>query len=127
MNDALITFVYVDDLDRSDAFYRHGLGLELVTEQPVCRIYRVTDSGFLGVCAHDRPVTPEGVIITLVRDDVEDFCAALGARGVELEQPPAHSDRFGITHAFLRDPDGYLVEIQRFDDPTWSEPLGGGA
>ena len=123
MNDAFITFVYVDDLDRSDAFYRERLGLTLVTVQPVCRIYQVSPTGFLGVCAHDRPVTPEGVILTLVRDDVEDFCAGLEAAGVEFERAPSHSDRFGITQAFVRDPDGYLVEIQRFDDPDWAEPL----
>lgn len=121
MNDAFIAFVYVSDLDRSAAFYGDALGLPLVTEQPVCRIYEVSPSGYLGVCVKDRPVNPDGVILTLVRDDVEEYCAALAGRGVDIEQPPAHSDRFGITHAFLRDPDGYLVEVQRFDDPDWSE------
>jgi len=121
VNDAFITFVYVDDLDRSDAFYGGALGLPLVTVQPVCRIYEVSATGYLGVCVHDRPVSPEGIILTLVRDDVEDFCASLADAGVAIEQPPEHSDRFGITHAFLRDPDGHLVEIQRFDDPKWSE------
>ena len=123
MNDAVITFIYVDDLARSDAFYRQTLGLPLVTEQPVCRIYKVATSGYLGVCVQDRPPTPEGLIITLVRDDVESFCSELAASGVEFERLPSHSDRFGITQAFLRDPDGYLIEIQRFDDPNWSEPI----
>lgn len=121
MNDAFIAFVYVSDLDRADAFYGEALGLPLVTVQPVCRIYEVSPTGYLGVCVKDRPVNPDGVILTLVRDDVDAYCANLAARGVEIEQPPTHSDRFGITHAFLRDPDGYLVEIQRFDDPSWSE------
>ncbi len=123
MNDALITFIYVDDLARSDTFYRGTLRLPLVTEQPVCRIYQVSSSGYLGVCVQDRPVTPQGVIITLVRDDVEAFCDELAAGGVVFERPPTHSDRFGITQAFLRDPDGHLVEVQRFDDPNWSEPI----
>lgn len=125
MNDALITFIYVDDLARSDVFYRATLGLQLVTVQPVCRIYRVAASGFLGVCVHDRPPTPDGIIITLVRDDVEAFCRDLAGRGVAFEQDPTHSERFGITHAFLRDPDGHLIEIQRFDDPTWAHPADG--
>jgi catechol 2,3-dioxygenase-like lactoylglutathione lyase family enzyme len=123
MNDALITFIYVDDLRRSDDFYRRDLGLTPVTDQTVCRIYRISGSGFLGVCTTDRPVTPEGLIITLVRQDVEAFCERLVANGVVLEQSPTHNPRFGITHAFLRDPDGHLIEIQRFDDPDWSTTL----
>lgn len=123
MTDALISFVSVADLDRSDHFYRHTLGLTLVTDQTVCRVYRASASGYIGVCAQDRPITPGGLILTLVRDDVEAYCAHLASTGVAFEQPPRHNERFGITHAFLRDPDGYLVEIQRFDDPHWSEPV----
>ena len=53
---------------------------------------------------------------------LHEFCATLEAAGVKLESGPEHSDRFGIYHAFLRDPDGYLIEIQRFDDPSWNQP-----
>jgi len=123
--DAFIAFVYVAALDRSDRFYRHTLGLELVTVQEVCRIYRVSSGGFLGLCTHRPPTPADTVILTLVRDDVEEFCAALTDAGVEFDDGPRHNDRFGITHAFLRDPDGHLVEIQRFDDPQWSLPVEG--
>jgi catechol 2,3-dioxygenase-like lactoylglutathione lyase family enzyme len=121
MNEALITFIYVDDLERSHRFYGEELALPLVLEQAHCRIYRVSAAGFIGVCASgDRPTTPQGVIITLVRDDVDAYCAELAARGVELEKPPTANERFAIYHAFLRDPDGYLIEVQRFDDPHWA-------
>ena len=121
--DAFIAFVYVADLDRSDRFYRHTLGLELVTVQDVCRIYRVSGDGFLGLCTHRPPTPPDTVILTLVRHDVEAFCAAVAERGAGFEVEPQHNDRFGITHAFVRDPDGHLVEIQRFDNPRWAEPV----
>jgi catechol 2,3-dioxygenase-like lactoylglutathione lyase family enzyme len=123
MNDALITFIYVEDLDQSDAFYGEMLGLQLVLEQAHCRIYRVSESGFVGVCrSADRPTTPEGVIITLVRDDVDTYCATLEARGARFEKRPSPNPQFSIYHAFLRDPDGHLIEIQRFDDPRWATP-----
>lgn len=122
MNDALVVFVYVEDLGVSSEFYGDALGLELVLEQAHCRIYRVAEGGFVGICqSGDRPTTPEGVILTVVRDDVDALCDSLVAHGVTLEQPPTHNERFAIYHAFVRDPDGHLVEIQRFDDPAWSE------
>ncbi len=122
MNDAFITFIYADDLHRSDSFYREMIGLALVTEQPTCRIYQVAESGFLGICVREnRSVTTDNIIITIVRDDVDQFCSQLLAKGVTLTQPPTHNDRFGIYHAFLRDPDGYLIEVQRFDDPAWAQ------
>ena len=123
-NDALVTFVYVEDLDRSAGFYGETLGLSLVLVQAHCRLYRVTTGGFIGICqSGDRPTTPEGLVITLVRDDVDEFCASLAAKGVEFEQPPTQNERFAIYNAFLRDPDGHLVEVQRFDDEDWHEPL----
>ncbi len=124
MNEALITFIYVDDAEASDAFYRGVLGLPLVTVQPTCRIYQVSAAGFLGVCSsNDRPTTPAGVVITLVRPDVDVFCDRITTAGLELEKAPAHNERFSIYNAFVRDPDGYLVEIQRFDDPDWANPI----
>ena len=123
VNDAFISFVYVADLARSDDFYRRVLGLPLVTVQEVCRIYQVSQSGYLGICSHRPPTPRDSVILTLVRDDVEEFCVTLTERGAELEDGPRHNDRFGITHVFLRDPDGHLIEVQRFDDPAWSEPV----
>ena len=123
MNDAFITFLSVNDLERSSLFYRTTLGLDLVTDQGSCRIFRVSESGFLGICVSERPVGAPGLIVTLVRDDVESFCAALAESGVAFEHPLAHNSTFGITHAFLRDPDGHLIEIQRFNDPSWAEPI----
>jgi catechol 2,3-dioxygenase-like lactoylglutathione lyase family enzyme len=130
LNDALVVFLYVDDLARSADFYGQTLGLPLVLDQGLCRLYQVSagprGGGFLGVCqSGDRPTTPDGVIVTLVRDDVDDYCDGLVAKGVRLEQPPRYNERFGIHHAFLRDPDGHLVEVQRFDDTGWHRPIDG--
>lgn len=125
LSDALVVFLYADDIDRSSEFYHDMLGLPLVLEQAHCRLYKASEGGYVGVCASgDRPTTPDGIVVTLVRDDVDEFCAGLVERGIELEQAPAQNERFAIYNAFLRDPDGHLVEIQRFDDRAWSEPIG---
>jgi catechol 2,3-dioxygenase-like lactoylglutathione lyase family enzyme len=115
-----ITFVQVEDLKQTHEFYAELLGLELVKDQGPCRIYRVGEDAFLGFCDHGDGPSPDGVILTLVRDDVDDYCEALQNRGVEFESGPTDNETFQIRQAFIRDPDGYLVEIQRFKDPDWS-------
>jgi catechol 2,3-dioxygenase-like lactoylglutathione lyase family enzyme len=110
-----ITFVYVADLARSAAFYGSTLGLELARDQGACLIYRVTRGAYLGICDH-RPPEPGGMILTLVTDDVDGWATRLRAAGHDVDGPH-HNDRFAIHHCFVRDPDGHLVEIQRFDEP----------
>ena len=116
-----VTFLQVGDLDRTDAFYREVLGLELVLDQGACRIYRVGNDAFVGFCDHREGPAPDGIILTLVPDDVDAFCERITDAGIELESGPEYNERFQIYQAFVRDPDGYLVEIQRFDDPDWPD------
>ena len=60
------------------------------------------------------------MIITLATSRVEEVYQKLQKKGVTFEKELAYNERFNITNAFLRDPDGYLVEIQRFEDPSWA-------
>jgi len=115
-----ITFLNVEDLERSDQFYAGVLGFQLVVDQGSCRIYRVAADAYLGVCERPGRSSPEGMIVTLVSDDVDGWHDRLTSRGVPIEQTPRVSEVFGVYHAFYRDPDGYLVEIQRFLDPGWA-------
>ena len=45
-----ITFLYSSDLERSDSFYRHKMGFDLVLDQGPCRIYHTGKKAYLGVC-----------------------------------------------------------------------------
>jgi catechol 2,3-dioxygenase-like lactoylglutathione lyase family enzyme len=117
---AQITFLPSADLKRSRVFYERILGLELVTDQGACHIYRVTTEAFVGLCSKKSFSPTDGVIVTLVADDVDGWCRRIVAAGGMIERGPDHSEQFGIYHAFLRDPDGNVLEIQRFDDPEWS-------
>jgi len=121
--DAQVTFLYTPDLETTSRFYADVLGLALVLDQGPCRIYRVREGAFVGVCARAGAPAPaagtDAVILTLVTADVDGVCARLAARGVVFEKPPAYNPQFRIYHCFFRDPAGYLLEIQRFDDPAW--------
>ncbi|MGB0589991.1 MAG: VOC family protein [Myxococcota bacterium] len=114
-----VCFFPCADLDAAQAFYEGMLGVPMVLDQGACRIFQISSTGFIGFCTHREPDAVDGPIITLVTTDVEGVTATLQDAGVTFESPLAHNPRFNITHAFLRDPDGYLVELQRFDDPRW--------
>ena len=44
----------------------------------------------------------------------DEVCANLRRAGVGFVKEPADNPRYRINNAFVRDPNGYLVEIQRF-------------
>lgn len=118
--DQQVTFLYTRDLDATARFYEQVLGLDLVLDQGTCRIYRISADGFLGFCQRaEAPERPSGVIVTLVSEDVDGWHARLAARGVIFEKAPAFNPDYNIYHCFLRDPNGYLLEIQSFRDPAW--------
>ena len=121
--DAQITFLYTQDLEGTARFYEESLGLPLKLDQGSCRIYQVSPDGYLGFCRRDD--APGGasdpgvrhVIVTLVTAEVDAWYERLCQRGVAFEKPPAENPGYNIYHCFLRDPNGYLIEIQRFLHP----------
>jgi len=122
--DSQVTFIYSAELDASGKFYGEDLALPLALDQGTCRIYQTSTTGFLGICQcrTDRPVSPDGVIVTLVTDHVDGWYRRLRTKGIEFDSPPTENEAFNIYHCFLRDPDGYQIEIQQFRDPAWSKP-----
>jgi len=131
--DQQVTFLYVKDLGLSERFYSETLGLELVLNQGLARIYRVgSGNAFLGIClssavqqAPPQDRAPLGVIVTFVTNDVDGAYAALRAKGVVFEKPPALNTTYNIYNCFFRDPDGYLLEIQTFLARDWPRHVAG--
>jgi catechol 2,3-dioxygenase-like lactoylglutathione lyase family enzyme len=115
-----ITFLDTRDLGRTADFYERILGLRLARDQGSCRIYHVSGNAYLGFCerADVRP-TPGGLTLTLITDHVDEWCQHLRTQGVEFVKEPADNPPYRIYNAFVRDPNGYLVEIQRFWEPLY--------
>lgn len=113
-----ITFLYTHDLASTAPFYEDVLGLPLALDQGVCRIYRVSRDAYVGVCERENAPAPAGVIFTLVTPQVDEWYDYLKTRGVAFEKPPTLNPQYNIYHCLLRDPNGYLIEIQRFLDPN---------
>lgn len=114
-----VTFLHTADLEKTAVFYQNILGLKMVLDQGVCQIFQVSADAFIGFCEHFEGVNPDGVILTLVSEQVDAWHDYLVAQNVLIEKPPTLHETFNIYHIFLRDPNGYLVEIQKFLDPAW--------
>ena len=118
-----VHFYYTHSLSETSTFWEDVVGLPLILDQGTCRIYRISPDGYLGFCEkEDVSTVKDGVIITLVTEKVDEVIVSLRARGLSLEKEPAFNPAFNIYHAFFRDPNGLLIEVQRFEDPTWPKP-----
>ena len=113
-----ITFLDTRDLRGTADFYERVLGLRLARDQGNCRIYHVSGNAYVGFCERaDAPAPAGGLTLTLITDHVDEWCARLRAEGVEFVREPADNPQYRIYNAFVRDPNGYVIEVQRFREP----------
>ena len=120
--DLQITFLYTPDLAQTARFYEDIIGLELRLDQGTCRIYQVTQDGYLGFCQQAAVVPPAEssaptVILTIVTTHVDEWYQFLIDRDIRPEHAPAINLDYDIYHFFLRDPNGHLLEFQQFLHP----------
>jgi predicted enzyme related to lactoylglutathione lyase len=114
----LITFLPSNDLQRTTDFYQSVLELSLVRDQGDCKIFRVSPAGLIGFCSRSELPSPaKSIILTLITDEVDEWFEKLVKAGAQVEKPPTHNLKYTIYQAFVLDPNGYRIEIQRFDDP----------
>jgi lactoylglutathione lyase len=113
----------ITDPERSVAFYE-ALGFEKRRELP---IREEAVNYFLGISGEDGPEleltynfeTPDGGYelgtgyghIALTVGDLDATLAALAEKGIDPERPPYSVREGGSRICFVRDPDGYRVEL----------------
>jgi len=113
-----VTFLPTDDHQKSIDFYEGVLGLTLVRDQGLCRIYKTGPASYVGFCERGYTIPTEfRVVVTPLIDDVDGVYERVQAAGIVTENSPGLSEHFDVYRFFLRDPNGYLVEIQRFNEP----------
>ncbi|KKB81253.1 lactoylglutathione lyase [Devosia soli] len=115
----------VSNMDRAVAFYCGLLGLKLALRKPAGQGevgFFDTGSGMLEIFAtnapierfRDVPAAEAGLRhITFAVTSVDEMFARLVAAGVEVAEKPrdAHNREMIRRVAFVRDPDGILVEL----------------
>jgi len=120
----LHTMYRITDPERSRGFYE-ALGFELRKEMDIVRngeleatnfFYRLPDQDeeLELTFNHDGRTYDQGTAyghIALAVDDLEETLAELKELGIEPEKPPYRVHEGGSLLCFVRDPDGYRIEL----------------
>ncbi len=125
---ALIHTCYrIGDIDRSVAFY-NALGFEEVGRMPIRDEAINVFMGFPGDGARLELTHNFGVDsyemgtgynhIAIAAPDLDATLEKLAAQGIEPEKPPYTVREGGSRLCFVRDPDGYRVELIETDPST---------
>lgn len=102
---------FTDKVAEVSRFYRQLLGVEPVAESPDMAIFinngvKIFIHKMYEAGMSDLP--PEDHIAFAV-EDVGETCEDLRTRGLKVEAPP--NDYYWGRSAYLRDPDGQLIEL----------------
>lgn len=112
-------FLYYKDLDKASGFYSKTLGLEIVADYEMARIFRMSSDSYLilvdatkGMHTAEEPKT---VALALITDQLDEWYAYLKAKKVDIKydyNPKEGSPHDGFV---IYDPEGYLLEFERFN------------
>ena len=77
------------------------------------------DHGYTARNTDDHPPLDE---LWRLQQEVDAWYHYLHEQGIAFEKKPMFNPNYNIYHCFIRDPNGYLIEIQQFLDPAWPVP-----
>jgi lactoylglutathione lyase len=116
----------IGDIDRSVQFYE-ALGMQEIGRMPIrdeaINVFMsFPDDGARleltynhGVDAYEMGTGYNHIAVTV--DDMDGALAGLAAKGIEPEKPPYSIREGGSRLCFVRDPDGYRVELIETKQP----------
>jgi len=112
-------FLYYKDLEKAADFYSKTLGMQLVADYTMAKIFRMTSDSYLilvdakkGMHTAEEPKT---VALALITDQLDEWYAYLKTTDVKIKydynlKPNRAHDGFVIY-----DTEGYLLEFERFN------------
>jgi predicted enzyme related to lactoylglutathione lyase len=116
-SEKLITFIYYKDLQKGMDFYGKILGFPMEIDQGWCKIYRVSEAGYIGVVDEKRgmhkshPIKP--VQLCLRVPNVNEFYQYCQEVGMDALSEMFESQELKIKAFVFNDPEGYQIEIQQ--------------
>lgn len=126
MVSAIFTAIYVEDLERSHAFYRNLLGLVPVFESDWILQLASPDNESITLTLQPRnhelvPASyrgkPGGASVAFVVESCDKIFAQATAMQLEILQPPT-DEIYGQRRFLVLDPDGLLVDVSSPCEPS---------
>jgi predicted enzyme related to lactoylglutathione lyase len=112
----LIPWLYYKNLEKAIDFYENIMGFTLEVDQGWSKIYKIRDGAYIGLVdgekGYHRPSDTKPVIICLNVYDADAWYDKLTSKGIKIEEKPKESERLKIKVFMLKDPEGYVLEIQ---------------
>ena len=117
----LLTFFYYKDLKKAADFYKKIMGFKLVQDQRWAKIFQVAENAYMGCVdgnvGYHKPSDAKPVMLTVVVDDPDTWYRHFQNHGVETINEPHDDKELNLRIFLLRDPEGYVIEIQKFYAP----------
>ncbi len=118
-------FLYYKDLEAAGEFYTQIMGMELVADYEMALILRMTQHSYLilvdatkGMHTADEP---KSVALALLTDQLDEWYDYLKGQNVKIKydyKPKEGSAHDGFV---IEDPEGYLLEMERFNQHPENE------
>ncbi len=115
-----ITWMYYKDILKMQGFVENILGLELVADQGWTKIYKATDSGFIGLLDERRGMhkftEEKAATISYIIDDPDGWFDYVDSnQSFKLRSDSVGTGPDGKYRAFVGyDPEGYFLEFDKF-------------
>ena len=125
---ASITFFYYDDLNAPATSYSNVMRFKLVDDQKWAKIYQINGNAFLGIVDGKKGFCKvqdkNAVLLTLVVDDVHSRYTYFKDNGINLVGEVQKKEDIQVHCFFLKDPGGYVLEVQQFLNPEIMRVFG---
>lgn len=115
-----ITWLYYKDVLKMQGFVENVLGLELVADQGWAKIYKATDTGFIGLVDERRGMhkftEEKAVTVSFIMDDPDGWFEYVNNKqSFKLRSDSIGSGPDGKYRSFVGyDPEGYFLEFDKF-------------
>jgi len=124
---ANIIFFYYKNLDVAQQFYEDVLGLEVVLDYGFAKVFRISQTLFLGIVDEQkgmhRAEEPKTVTLSFVTNEIDEWYDYLSVQGVDISGPVKDASRHPTRGFVAYDPEGYYLEFERFLDHPQNEIL----
>ena len=114
--DKMITFIYYRDLEKGIDFYENVLGFSRIIDQGWCKIYQISNSGYLGIVDERKGMQKwhenKSAQICIRVPEVDPWYAYCRGLGCANMSEMFVSDELKIKAFVFDDPEGYQVEFQ---------------